>query len=221
MNSLIVCLISVISIYVVNAVPVTIYYEALCSDSVHFITRQLYPNYQYFKDYVTIDFIPYGKSLHFYNATNGKYSFICHHGKEECKGNKFHACALAQIDNKDTQLEFIVCIMSTKNPANIYYIERCSQKYNLDFKKLTTCMVSSEGDKLLASHGDKTWKLEPNIYFVPTVVFNNSVMIDANDQNKSMVDFKDIVCKKISVHKLKICEHSGFFDRIKNYFSSR
>lgn len=40
----------------------TVYYEALCGDSKRFITTQLAPNYEAFKDYVNIQFVPYGKA---------------------------------------------------------------------------------------------------------------------------------------------------------------
>ncbi|ENN80217.1 hypothetical protein YQE_03352, partial [Dendroctonus ponderosae] len=46
-----------------ESIHVAVYYEALCSDSVYFITRQLYPNYQLFKDHMTVEFIPYGKAI--------------------------------------------------------------------------------------------------------------------------------------------------------------
>ncbi|KAH1028345.1 hypothetical protein HUJ05_001706 [Dendroctonus ponderosae] len=47
----------------IESIHVAVYYEALCSDSVYFITRQLYPNYQLFKDHMTVEFIPYGKAI--------------------------------------------------------------------------------------------------------------------------------------------------------------
>lgn len=130
------------------AIPVSIYYESLCYDSVKFITRQLYPNYQHFKEFVTIDFVPYGKSMvsihhisfqsqlkqifqHSFNKTTGKYTFNCHHGRDECKGNKFQACALSQIDNQDLKLEFVMCVMSASNPSSLYYIETVSKSNQL------------------------------------------------------------------------------------------
>lgn len=41
---------------------VSIFYESLCPDSIRFIKNQLEPNYHNFAPYITIDFIPFGKS---------------------------------------------------------------------------------------------------------------------------------------------------------------
>lgn len=213
------CLLVLCLVVVLEAVHVTVYYESLCSDSVNFITRQLFPNYEFFKDHLTIDFVPYGKASHIFNKTTSKYTFNCQHGREECKGNKFQACGLAQIDGQEKQLEFVTCVMSAENPSNPYFIELCAKKYQLDFTKITTCVVSRDGDKLLAAHGDKTWNLEPNLYFVPTVVFNNSNQIESDDQEKSLSDFKTILCRKITENKPEICNEIGIFDRIKRLFS--
>lgn len=41
---------------------ISIYYEALCSDSRYFVLKQLNPTYELLHDYMTLDFIPYGKA---------------------------------------------------------------------------------------------------------------------------------------------------------------
>ncbi|XP_050292938.1 GILT-like protein 1 isoform X2 [Anthonomus grandis grandis] len=206
-----------------GALPVTVYYEALCSDSVQFITKQLYPNYRFFKDHLDIEFVPYGKAMHTFNATSGKYKFSCQHGREECLGNQLHACALKQIKDKDTKINFITCVMSAENPSGRYFIEECSKKYNIDFIKLITCGVSDEGSKLLASNGDKTWNLEPNLYYVPTVVFNNSIQINQEDQRNSLSNFKMTMCKKILVEseRPEVCNEIGLLERMRSFFSFR
>lgn len=48
-----------------NAIPrltVSVYYESLCPDSINFITDQLTPAYNDFKDWINLEFIPFGKS---------------------------------------------------------------------------------------------------------------------------------------------------------------
>ncbi|XP_048526035.1 GILT-like protein 1 [Dendroctonus ponderosae] len=205
----------------IESIHVAVYYEALCSDSVYFITRQLYPNYQLFKDHMTVEFIPYGKAIHTFDNTTGKYTFSCQHGKEECKGNKFQACGLAQIANEEERLDFVTCVMSASNPANIFYLENCAKKSTLDFSAMTKCAISSEGDKLLASYGDKTWNLEPNLSYVPTVVFNHSVEINFSDMNKSLVDFKSVMCSKIEQNHPDVCKSRSFMSRIKQFFSQQ
>ncbi|CAG9769474.1 unnamed protein product [Ceutorhynchus assimilis] len=213
-KSLVLCIV-VVSIKA--SMPVTVYYEALCGDSVHFITRQLYPNYQFVKDKITLDFVPYGKALHTYNSTTDHYTFTCQHGKEECLGNKYQACGLAQIDNPDTKLEFVVCVMSAYNPGKLEYVKACAERYQVDYHKLVSCALSREGDKLLAAHGDRTQELEPNLYFVPTLVLNNSIVINSDDQDESRQDFMGFLCTRLP-HKPDICnDNTSLFKKVKNF----
>uniref|UniRef100_A0A034WNW2 GILT-like protein F37H8.5 n=1 Tax=Bactrocera dorsalis TaxID=27457 RepID=A0A034WNW2_BACDO len=94
-------------IAVANAVkvPVTIYYESLCPDSAKFITEQVFPAVKgELRDYVEINWVPYGKS-HF-TTQGAEVIFDCHHGPNECYGNKVHACAIEHIQANSYQIEF-------------------------------------------------------------------------------------------------------------------
>ena len=46
----------------VESVKVTVYYEALCSDSRNFILNQLVPTYEKLRQHIALDLIPYGKA---------------------------------------------------------------------------------------------------------------------------------------------------------------
>lgn len=57
-------------------VKVSVYYEALCSDSRFFILKQLVPAYESIPDYIELDFVPYGKaevSEYIFNVTKINY----------------------------------------------------------------------------------------------------------------------------------------------------
>lgn len=41
---------------------ISVYYEALCSDSRFFILKQLIPTYDKLRDHMILDFVPYGKA---------------------------------------------------------------------------------------------------------------------------------------------------------------
>lgn len=41
---------------------ISVYYEALCSDSRNFILKKLLPTYEALNKYLILDFIPYGKA---------------------------------------------------------------------------------------------------------------------------------------------------------------
>jgi hypothetical protein len=65
----------------------------------------------------------------------------------------------------------------------------------LDIPKLKNCSDGIEGDQLLAAKGDRTWELDPSLYFVPTTVFNDK--FNETIQNQSLLDFVAVVCSKI------------------------
>lgn len=55
-----------------KALIVTVYYEALCSDSRNFILKQLVPTFEKLSDFIDVDLVPYGKatvSFFFYYKT--------------------------------------------------------------------------------------------------------------------------------------------------------
>lgn len=43
-------------------VKISVYYEALCSDSRFFILKQLVPAYETIPEYIELDLVPYGKA---------------------------------------------------------------------------------------------------------------------------------------------------------------
>ncbi|KAJ8965022.1 hypothetical protein NQ314_004420 [Rhamnusium bicolor] len=169
---------------VVNSVKVSIYYEALCPDSKSFIARQLHPNYKEIANYVDLDLIPYGKAIH--NKNNGKWEFSCQHGPPECRGNKYQSC-----------------ILSLKNGAENDV--QCARRFGLNIQKIRTCASSDIGEELLALNGDKTWKLEPTISFVPTIVYDDK--FDQLSQDLSLMDFIAVVCRKLNETKPTICNN--------------
>ncbi|PSN55774.1 hypothetical protein C0J52_02495, partial [Blattella germanica] len=101
-----------------GAVKVSVYYEALCPDSIGFIKNQLYPTWlELTEENLEPDFVPYGKATQ-RQAPNGTWSFQCQHGPQECKSNMEQACALNMLSNNATmQVMFITCVMSSRSPA--------------------------------------------------------------------------------------------------------
>ncbi|EEZ97810.1 Gamma-interferon-inducible lysosomal thiol reductase-like Protein [Tribolium castaneum] len=185
------------------SLKVSLYYESLCYDSSRFITRQLTPNYSQLKNYIQLEFIPYGKATH--NYVNRRWIFDCQHGPNECQGNKYQACALAQNSGQDKDLAFVDCVMRERNPADVEKIKKCAQRVGINWGKITKCATTNQGDDLLAKHGSRTYDLEPNISFVPTVVYDDQ--FDDNLQEMSLVDFAAVVCSKIRSDKPRICDN--------------
>ncbi|XP_054747103.1 GILT-like protein 1 [Anastrepha obliqua] len=203
-------------IAVANAVkvPVTIYYESLCPDSAKFITEQVYPAVKgELRDYVDITWVPYGKS-HF-TTQGADVLFECHHGQNECYGNKVHACAIEHIQANSYQteftresltLDFINCMMKVgKNfDDNVYPGGRCARDNHISaWENIQQCANSTEGSHLLKKQGEATDQFQNPLTSVPTVVFKQR--FDAKENDMAMSNFLSVACKYIPQPQPKVC----------------
>jgi len=201
-------------------VPVTIYYESLCPDSAKFISEQVYPALNSeLKDFVDITWVPFGKSTY---ATQGsEVNFNCHHGPNECYGNKVHACAIEHIQANSYQtqytresltLDFINCMMKAgKNfPDNVYPGARCARENQISiWENIQQCANSTEGSDLLKKHGDATNHFQLPLESVPTVVFQQQY--EPKTSLSAQSNFLGTVCRYMSQPIPRICasQNSG------------
>ncbi|XP_055905796.1 GILT-like protein 1 [Eupeodes corollae] len=195
-------------------VPVTVYYESLCPDSAALITQQIHPALQdELKEHVDITWVPFGKSeMHTQGAD---VEFSCHHGPNECYGNKVHACAIniiqansyqAEFTRESLTLDFIACLMKVgKNfPDNVYPGAKCARENHINtWANIETCANSTEGSKLLQEHGKTTNQFQKPLTSVPTVVFKNVYEDDV--QQRALKDFRTTLCSYIMEPKPKVC----------------
>jgi len=181
-----------------NKLKVSVYYETLCGDSKRFITTQLYPaKKSSLGDYFDFELIPYGKATT--TSEGGTFTFRCQHGSAECDGNKMHACALKYIPSVESQLEFIYCSMSTRNPPES--LDECAKSVaTVDGvkDKISTCAEGPEGSQLLADNGEKTHGLKTKLYFVPWITYNGEFS-DDKLQN-SQRNFKGVLCDELKAN---------------------
>jgi len=195
-------------------VPLTIYYESLCPDSAKFINEQVFPAVKSeLKDYVDITWVPFGKSQFFTQGSD--VTFTCHHGVNECYGNKVHACAIEHIQANSYQteftresltLDFINCMMMAgKNfPDNVYPGARCARDNHIStWENIQQCANSTEGSQLLKKHGEITNQFQNPLLSVPTVVFKQQY--DANVNERAMINFLGTICKYVQQPLPKIC----------------
>jgi interferon, gamma-inducible protein 30 len=207
MNSSITMLLFVLIVGVCTAqkVPVTVYYESLCPDSQAFITQQLYPVMTSpLGRFVELKLVPFGKSN--YTTIGSDTQFTCHHGPNECYGNKIQSCAIEHIQvnsyqhdyNKESlTLKYIYCLMQFgKNfPDQIYPGKRCAQQLELkNWDIIENCANSTEGSKYLQVNGELTSTLKPSLTSVPTITFRHQ---QDETQALALVNFASAVCKKM------------------------
>ena len=171
-----------------NKVKISVFYEALCPDSIDFIRNQLWPTYESLKNILDVDLVPYGKATHSKDSA-GNWHFECQHGPHECKGNKVQGCAI-KLYPKDSAIQFVKCVMSRRRPHESG--EACASQLHLDVDSLNTCSSGTSGDDFLASLGDRTHALKPKMTFVPWINLNDKH--DADQQWESLRNLKKVVC---------------------------
>nr|XP_031834094.1 gamma-interferon-inducible lysosomal thiol reductase-like [Nomia melanderi] len=186
-----------------NLIDVDVYYESLCSDSKRWLRVQLAESYQILKDYIRLNFIPYGKASQTADEATGRWSFACQHGPDECNGNKAQACAIHAIQKEEPADKVqeltervVVCAMSTRFPPS--EVETCAEKLWASQKtqdSIKSCISSSLADELLAEYGRKTAALSPPISFVPTIVING--VYSKENQNKALNNFLKLICDNL------------------------
>ncbi|XP_026333635.1 GILT-like protein 1 [Hyposmocoma kahamanoa] len=179
-----------------NKVKVAVYYESLCPDSKKFIVEQLAPVWRDFRGAIKVKLVPYGKATH--DRTPTGWQFICHHGPNECYGNKVQACILKDRSMIDTEkMDLIICLMGTANPDKS--LDMCLAKFNKaeESEKLTRCANGEQGDNLLASYGDKSDAVLRPLQFVPTVVINEK--FNQTTQDLAYSNLKEAVCNAATV----------------------
>ncbi|CAG9822492.1 unnamed protein product [Phaedon cochleariae] len=142
--------------------------------------------------------------LNQHKELNGEYKFSCQHGPSECLANKYQSCVLALNYGQQKNVLFVDCIMRKRSAADFNNVQSCAELLNLNTAKIKACSESSEGDRLLARNGDLTWQLDPQISFVPTIVYDQKYNSDA--QSQSLQDFVAVVCSKIEGNKPEICK---------------
>ncbi|XP_053623307.1 GILT-like protein 1 isoform X2 [Plodia interpunctella] len=171
-----------------HKVKIAVYYESLCPDSKKFITSQLAPVWRDFKGVIKVKLVPYGKSTH--EKVNGKWEFTCHHGPDECYGNKIQSCILKDKSLADTEkMELVVCLMSQASPDKA--LDTCVGQPQQ--AALRACAGAERGAALLAQAGDKTAAVARPLSFVPTVIINEK--FDQSVQDEAFKNLKSVVCR--------------------------
>lgn len=201
-----------------SRVPVYVYYESLCPDSARFVNEQLYPvaASKEFKRFLELHLVPYGKSS--YTTQGSEVMFTCHHGENECYGNKVHACAIQHIQGNSYQpemsrenltLQYVNCLMHRAQLKDgAFPTKRCADEVKIDqWQQIMDCANSTEGSQLLKQHGDVTNKLQMPLKSVPTVAFKQT--FDDELQKLSVSSFRHALCKNLSPQPVECLDVPG------------
>ncbi|XP_035776302.1 gamma-interferon-inducible-lysosomal thiol reductase-like isoform X2 [Anopheles albimanus] len=121
-----------------SKLPITIYYETLCSDSMVFITHQLYPSWLRREKEMKLRLVPFGKSWCIEGHTDKKESIkSCSKGQ---LGATLYKSFANQTDSVHRPLPFVPTIVDDE-PYNYYeqdnwlhhfdrkFVERYEAKY--------------------------------------------------------------------------------------------
>lgn len=172
---------------------VTIYYEALCPDSKHFVIKQMLPTYSRLEDSLSIEWIPYGNAE--MKKTTDGYEFKCQHGPTECEANRMHACAIDIIKNPKTLLDVIACMIKN-NMEPIEIMRSCTKMSSVNSAPILDCYNSEKGQELLANYGMLTDAVKSKITFIPTIALDKE--IDVENQAALLKNLLKQVCLRLN-----------------------
>ncbi|XP_058130718.1 GILT-like protein 3 [Anopheles ziemanni] len=148
----------------VKKLPVTVYYETLCGDSMVFITYHLYPTWLRRSTEMNLRLVPFGKaSIDEEPDTPPKY--YCQHGPRECKLNILHGCILDKLPFEKA-FPVVACLM--KNFRTDF--ETCIKGHEASKQTILDCSEGQQGATLFKQFANETDNVHRPLPFVPSIV---------------------------------------------------
>ncbi|XP_050082395.1 GILT-like protein 2 [Anopheles aquasalis] len=147
-----------------SKLPITIYYETLCSDSMVFITHQLYPSWLRREKEMKLRLVPFGKSW-IDERNNDSPVYHCQHGPRECELNILHGCILEKLPfNK--AFPVVACLMKNFRTS----FEKCIESHADKKEAINSCSKGQLGGILYKDFANQTDSVHRPLPFVPTIV---------------------------------------------------
>ncbi|XP_041762174.1 GILT-like protein 2 isoform X2 [Anopheles merus] len=147
-----------------DQLPVTIYYETLCSDSMVFITHQLYPSWLRHQKEMKLRLVPFGKAW-IEEHPNEEPKYHCQHGPRECQLNILHGCILKKLPPKKA-FSVVACLMKNFRTS----FEQCMEGHESFQTSVVNCSQGQQGAKLFKEFANETDNVHRPLPFVPTIV---------------------------------------------------
>lgn len=151
-------------------IKISVVTTAGCGDTVNFITNSLAKAYEEYKDFLEVEFVPWGRT-----RRNPDGSLYCQFGANDCFANRVNRCALDMLKgNQDAQMQYMVCEFTNPRPAYLQGSYLCAQTVGLNLVDLDYCVAHSgtaldNASELIAAEPMKV------IDFVPAIYFNDAV----------------------------------------------
>ncbi|XP_062565440.1 GILT-like protein 3 isoform X2 [Armigeres subalbatus] len=162
---------------------VTIYYEALCYDSISFITNQLAPAWQKHRDQMDLKLVPFGKA-YIDDSNPADPVYYCQHGRRECNLNILHGCILAKLP-LEKAFPVVACLMKGTRTT----FDQCISRNKSVKKAIKECSQGQEGARLFKGYEDDTNKVATPLSFVPTIEVDG--VYDIFEQDRWLYGFEN------------------------------
>ncbi|XP_049532365.1 GILT-like protein 3 [Anopheles darlingi] len=147
-----------------SKLPITIYYETLCSDSMVFITHQLYPSWLRREKEMKLRLVPFGKSW-IDERNNDTPVYHCQHGPRECELNILHGCIFEKLPF-DKAFPVVACLMKNFRTS----FDQCIEGHTDKIESINSCHSGTLGRILYRTFQNETDNVHRPLPFVPTIV---------------------------------------------------
>lgn len=171
-----------------GTIKITIGTTSGCLDTVSFIGQQLAEAYQEYRDFLQVEFVPWGRTVR--AADN---SLTCQFGPNDCWANRLHRCVLDFLKgNQDAQVHYMTCEFTNPRPAYLQGSYLCAQGVGLNLVDVDYCVAFAGGPLDVAAEQASREPMA-TINFVPSIHFNDvidvSLHIQARQRLRSMICF--------------------------------
>lgn len=167
-------------------IKITIGTTSGCIDTVNFISNQLVPTYQLYREFLDLEFVPWGRTI--WNGTG----FYCLFGENDCWANRLQRCVLNMLSgNQEAQFNYMRCEFSIPYPSYLQGSYYCADFAGLSIVDVDYC-VANPGDEL--DNAAQAAATEPMkiINFVPSITFND--VSDVKNHNEARQRLASLIC---------------------------
>ncbi|CAH2084579.1 unnamed protein product [Euphydryas editha] len=162
--------------------------SAGCSDAARFIQNQLGQTYELYKEFLDIEFIPWGRAT---RDANGNVN--CFFGPNDCWANRLQRCVLNLLSgNKDAQIKYMTCEYSPPFPSYRQRSLQCALSVGLNVVEVDYCFSTEIGDALEVPAEQASIPAVQTINFIPFIIFNNN--IDVTQHAQAYQRFQSTIC---------------------------